>query len=37
MSNLVAFQQAYDASARFLTAIDEMIERLINGTGSVGR
>lgn len=37
MSNLVAFQQAYDASARFLTAIDEMIDRLINGTGSVGR
>lgn len=37
MAQLVAFQQAYDASARFLTTIDEMLERLINGTGTVGR
>ncbi len=37
MTNLVAFQQAYQAAARFMTAVDEMLERLISGTGQVGR
>lgn len=37
MTNLIAFQQAYDASARFLTALDQLIDTLINGTGTVGR
>ncbi len=37
MTNLVSFQQAYHAAARFMTAVDEMLERLINGTGQVGR
>lgn len=37
MTNLVSFQQAYQASARYITAVDEMLERLINGTGLVGR
>ncbi len=37
MANLVAYQQSYQASARFLTAVDEMLNTLINGTGLVGR
>lgn len=37
MGNLVAYQQAYQASARFMTAVDEMLDQLINGTGRVGR
>ena len=37
MANLVALQQAYEASARFLTTVDEMLNQLINGTGVVGR
>lgn len=37
MTNLVKFQQAYNASARFMTTFDEMLEKLINGTGTVGR
>ena len=37
MTNMVAFQQAYQAAARFMTTIDEMLNTLINGTGVVGR
>lgn len=37
MTNLVKFQQAYNASARFMTTFDEMLDKLINGTGTVGR
>lgn len=37
MTNLVRFQQAYNASARFMTAYDEILDKLINGTGTVGR
>jgi len=37
MTNLVKFQQAYNASARFMTAYDEILDKLINGTGTVGR
>ena len=33
MTNLVQFQHAYDAAARFLTTIDEMLDTLINHTG----
>lgn len=36
MSNLIMYQQAYSASARVMTAIDEMLQKLINGTGRVG-
>jgi len=32
MTNLVQFQHAYDAAARFLAAIDEMLDTLINRT-----
>lgn len=37
MINLVRFQQAYNASARVVTSIDEMLDRIINGMGIVGR
>ncbi len=36
-TNLIKFQSAYEASARVMTAVDEMIDKLINGTGVVGR
>lgn len=36
-SNLIQFQHAYTASARMITTIDEMLERIINGMGVVGR
>lgn len=36
-TNLIKFQSAYEASARILTAVDEMLDTLINGTGRVGR
>lgn len=37
MTNMVAFQHAYDAAARFLTAVDAMLDTLINRTGLIGR
>jgi flagellar hook-associated protein 1 FlgK len=37
MANMVAYQHAYSAAARLLTAVDEMLETLIRGTGVVGR
>ncbi|CAB3395137.1 flagellar hook-associated protein FlgK [Kyrpidia spormannii] len=36
MANMIRFQQAYGASARMVTAIDQMLDKLINGTGVVG-
>lgn len=36
MTNLIRFQRAYEASARAMTTIDEMLETLINRTGRVG-
>lgn len=35
--NLVQFERAYQAAARLVTVIDEMLDRLINQTGLVGR
>jgi len=35
--NMLAFQRAYEGAARVLTAIDEMLDTLINRTGLVGR
>jgi len=35
-TNLMQSQKAYNAAARVLTAIDEMIDRIINSTGRVG-
>jgi flagellar hook-associated protein 1 FlgK len=34
---MVRYQRAYEAAARMLTASDEMLDRLINNTGIVGR
>jgi flagellar hook-associated protein 1 FlgK len=36
MSNLVRFQRAYQASARAMSTMDEMLDMLINRTGKVG-
>lgn len=37
MANLISAQRAYEASARVLTAVDELMDILINRTGVVGR
>lgn len=37
MSNMIVFQNAYNAAARFMTVMDEALDKLINGTGTVGR
>ncbi len=36
MSNLVRFQRAYQASARAMSTMDEMLDVLVNRTGRVG-
>jgi flagellar hook-associated protein 1 len=36
MTNLITFQRGYQASARTLTAMDEMLNTLINHTGMAG-
>lgn len=35
--NLMQYQQSYTASARLMTTLDEALDKLINGTGVVGR
>jgi len=35
--SMLAFQRAYQGAARVLTAMDEMLDTLINRTGTVGR
>lgn len=37
LTMLLQFQRAYEASARVLTSVDEMLDVLINRTGLVGR
>ncbi|MEN2768733.1 flagellar hook-associated protein FlgK [Ornithinibacillus xuwenensis] len=37
MSNMIKFQHAYNAAARSLTAMDEILDRIINNMGLVGR
>ncbi|MFY4775080.1 flagellar hook-associated protein FlgK [Metabacillus sp. RGM 3146] len=37
MTNMVQFQHAYNASARMITIQDEMLDKIINGMGLVGR
>ena len=37
MSNMIKYQQAFNAAARVVTAVDEMIQRIIDGLGIVGR
>ncbi len=36
MTNMITFQQAYNASARMITVVDETLEKIINGMGRVG-
>jgi flagellar hook-associated protein 1 FlgK len=36
MTDMIRFQHAYNAASRSITTIDEMLDRLINGTGRVG-
>jgi flagellar hook-associated protein 1 FlgK len=36
MTNLISFQRGYEASARTMTAMDAMLETLIEHTGAVG-
>jgi flagellar hook-associated protein 1 FlgK len=37
MANMIKFQHAFNASARVMTAVDEMIGRVIDRLGVVGR
>ena len=37
MADMVKFQHAYNAAARQLTTFDEMLDKMINGMGTVGR
>ncbi|WP_079478168.1 flagellar hook-associated protein FlgK [Halobacillus salinus] len=37
MTNMIKFQHAYNAAARNMTVVDEMIDRIINQMGRVGR
>jgi flagellar hook-associated protein 1 FlgK len=36
MTNLIRYQHAYNGAARVITAMDDALDRLINGTGRVG-
>ncbi|MCR2822359.1 flagellar hook-associated protein FlgK [Lederbergia panacisoli] len=36
-SNLIQYQHAYSASARMISVIDEMLDKIINGMGTAGR
>lgn len=36
MTDMIRFQQAYNASARMMTAVDDTLDRIINGMGRVG-
>src|SRR5262249_9762145 len=37
MSNMIKFQHAYNAAARVMTMVDQSLDKIINGTGMVGR
>jgi len=37
MTNMVKFQHAYNAAARLITTIDEMVDVIVNRMGLVGR
>jgi flagellar hook-associated protein 1 FlgK len=36
-ANLIKYQRAYQAATRMITALDEMMDKVINGMGVVGR
>ncbi len=37
MTNMLAYQRAYEGAARFISSVDSMLDTLINRTGIVGR
>jgi flagellar hook-associated protein 1 FlgK len=37
MADMIKFQHAYNAAARHMTTYDEMLDKIINGMGQVGR
>lgn len=37
MADMIRFQHAYNAAARNMTTVDEMLDRVINQMGIVGR
>jgi flagellar hook-associated protein 1 FlgK len=37
MANMIKFQHAYNAAARYMTMVDETLDRIINNMGLVGR
>lgn len=37
MTNMIKFQHAYNAASRYITTIDEALDRIINNMGIVGR
>ncbi|WP_370569907.1 flagellar hook-associated protein FlgK [Sporosarcina sp. resist] len=37
MTDMIRFQQAYNASARMITVVDETLDKIINGMGIAGR
>ncbi|MFD1736800.1 flagellar hook-associated protein FlgK [Bacillus salitolerans] len=37
MTNMIKFQHAYNAAARNITLVDELLDKVINGMGIVGR
>jgi flagellar hook-associated protein 1 FlgK len=36
MMDIIKFQQAFNGIARYITTIDEMLDKIINGMGRVG-
>ena len=37
MTMMIQYQHAYNAAARNITTVDEMLDKIINGMGLVGR
>ena len=37
LTNMIKFQQGFSACSRCLTTMDEMLDKLVNSTGTVGR
>ena len=37
LTDLMKFQRAYEASARLITTVDEMLDKIVNGLGTGGR
>ena len=35
--NLMQYQKSYSAACRLMTTLDELLDKLINGTGIAGR